>query len=719
MPYLWQLRRLILNTLLLLLFLSLLIAPTRAASIIFVVPGGAGVRTGTDWANASDLIAALTAARPGDQLWVAMGTYTPTTDGDRTISFQLANGVLIYGGFAGAEMALSQRNWLANITVLSGEIGAPGNSDNSFHVITANSVDTTAVLDGFTISGGRADAGYDCSTACGGGMYSNQSSPRLDHLLFRDNTATQYGGGIYNQGSSASLTDVVFLQNSAEINGGGMYNVDSNPTIINATFSSNTAVGGGGGAIYNQSSNPVLTNAVLSDNTAVIGGGMSNNQSSPLITSVTLTRNRAKNGGGIFSEAESNAVLSSVTFLDNTATGTTLWGGRGGGMLNDYSSPAFSQVTFQDNTAMSGGGLFSDGGRPSLNNVTFRANHAANGTLLFDGGGGLFSMSGDPILRDVVFSANSSSRDGGGIFSESNISLTNVTFNGNTATNGGGMSVHVAVPTLTNVLFEGNSASSSGGGMLTYASTGVLTNVTFLSNAAPYGGGIVNIGGLHGEGTHDTGPIVINAAFKGNTATDGGAMLNRYSSPTIINSVFNGNVATYGGAIYNEAYYGASRPVILNTTFSGNTATDGGAVYNAGSQPIIRNSIVWDNRSDETATIANTSNSTARVSFSIVDGDLPPGTIDEGGNRSADPLFAVPVPILLPSIYGDLRLLPGSAAIDAATTARSEPIQIFLAMLASSTAGSTWGPMNREGLRSTLAAVMGSAPHQIDLSPIH
>ncbi len=43
---------------------------------------------------------------------------------DRTISFELKNGVAIYGGFAGTETLRTQRNPATNVTVLSGDIGS-------------------------------------------------------------------------------------------------------------------------------------------------------------------------------------------------------------------------------------------------------------------------------------------------------------------------------------------------------------------------------------------------------------------------------------------------------------------------------------------------------------------------------------------------------------------------------------------------------------------
>ncbi|MBL7063280.1 MAG: hypothetical protein ISS49_03595 [Anaerolineae bacterium] len=195
---------------------------------IYVDHDATGANNGASWSDAcTDLQDALDAATGGDEILVAEGIYTPTAGITRTATFTLVNGVALYGGFAGTETARDQRDWEAHVTVLSGDLdgsdttGANGvvtnttniTGSNAYHVVTGGGVTETAVLDGFTVTGGQAN---------GRASYDN-------------------GGGMYNADSSPTLTNVTFSGNYAR-DGGGMCNEDnSNPTLTNVTFSNNTA----------------------------------------------------------------------------------------------------------------------------------------------------------------------------------------------------------------------------------------------------------------------------------------------------------------------------------------------------------------------------------------------------------------------------------------------------------------------------------------------
>ncbi len=138
-------------------------------SIIYVdINATEGGNNGSSWGNAyTDLQSALAVAGASDQIWVAEGTYLPTNGSNlpedvedpREVSFNINNGVQVYGGFAGGETSLAQRDIRANPTILSGNIGENGQADNSYHVVDITGSTASTIIDGFTVTGGQADGG--------------------------------------------------------------------------------------------------------------------------------------------------------------------------------------------------------------------------------------------------------------------------------------------------------------------------------------------------------------------------------------------------------------------------------------------------------------------------------------------------------------------------------------------------------------------------------
>ena len=259
---------------------------SETPAIIHVDHYASGANNGNSWANAfTSLKNALNVAKYGDEVWVAEGVYTPGNT--RTDAFSLKLGVAVYGGFAGTEQSRDQRNWLGNATVLSGDIGIEGNSsDNCYHVFyhTAElDLDETAVLDGFTISGGNANGTGD--QLKGGGMYNSGSSPKIVNCVFTGNLAL-LGAGMYNDaGSSPDISNTVFRGNLASGTGsagGAIYNnAASIPLVANCTIHGNSA--GTGGGIYNKSSNPRIVNSILWANTAAVSPQMHSDSSTPFV----------------------------------------------------------------------------------------------------------------------------------------------------------------------------------------------------------------------------------------------------------------------------------------------------------------------------------------------------------------------------------------------------------------------------------------------------
>ena len=125
------------------------------------------------------------------------GTYKPTTGTDRTATFQLKNGVAVYGGFAGTETLRSQRNPATNVTILSGDlIGNDVGLDHTttttrYHVVTGA---TGATLDGFTITAAMPTVSLS-RTIAAAGCTTISSSPTLTNVTFSGNSAASTAAG--------------------------------------------------------------------------------------------------------------------------------------------------------------------------------------------------------------------------------------------------------------------------------------------------------------------------------------------------------------------------------------------------------------------------------------------------------------------------------------------------------------------------------------------
>lgn len=117
-------------------------------------------------------------------------------------------------------------------------------------------------------------------------------------------------------------------------------------------------------------------------------------------------------------------------------------------------------------------------------------------------------------------------------------------------------------------------------------------------------------------------------------------------------------------------YNDASNPTVTNCTLSGNSAPSGGGMYNSNGSPTVNNCILWSNVPDQVFNF-DPDTDTPTVAFSNVQGGLPPGTIDGGGNIDAAPLFVdADGPDGIPGNDDDnLRLMLGSPAIDAGKNA--------------------------------------------------
>jgi hypothetical protein len=297
---------------------------------------------GTSWATAErDLQLAINAAQIGDQVWVKAGTYLPTHDpfgstspaNNRDKTFTLKNGVKIYGGFAGTETQLAQRNWKTNITTLSGDLGTLNTlSDNAYHVVIAINLGGTSVLDGFTITKGYATApwqsfitvaGQQIDRYKGGGVYNSNAATGFSNCIIKNNSADctdsnddAWGAGVVNDNCSSAFNNCIFDSNSF-LNGGSSFGVfgagmlisSGASTLTNCAFVNNTSGSGffdasRGGGLYLSSGNTTITNCIFYNNTsqngaAIACGGAGANTST--IINCTFANNTSSFPGTTYS----------------------------------------------------------------------------------------------------------------------------------------------------------------------------------------------------------------------------------------------------------------------------------------------------------------------------------------------------------------------------------------------------------------------------------
>lgn len=559
--------------------------------------GGSVSNNGLSWNNAfKNLQQALNVATNGDEIWVAAGVYYPDEapfflPDARDAAFYLEDGVAIYGGFSGNETLLSQRNIAVNLTILSGDVdnndlNTDGNfiaeniseivGSNAYHVVITSGNASTAVLDGFVITAGRADGNTDPFNK-GGGVFAYQSSATLRNLSFSANYAGLGGGLVSVDCPSLSLTTVDFANNYALFVGGGLSTSNSTLTLTNAMMGGNEA-GGSGGGMDNSAGTITLENVTFTNNQASLGGGMANRFNSQLdLLNGTFSNNYARTGGGGMYNQNSHPSLSNVTFQDNRSV-------TGGGMYNQDSHPSLLFSTFRNNNADFGGGLSNDNSSPSIQFSLFEGNNAT------DKGGAIHNLNGSNLSLLTSSVRNNQAAAGGGMYSyTSNPTVTNVDFQNNqsssASTGGGGMFNYSSSPILRRVTFSSNTANNAGGGMYNYlGSHPKLTDVIFVGNSAQNGGGMRNHSG-------NNQPELNRVTFAGNEASYGGGMSNDNSAPQLTNVTFSGNYASHsGGGMMNYQ----SSPLLWNVTFFQNVSEDpGGGLYNSdGSQPYLRNVIL-------------------------------------------------------------------------------------------------------------------------------
>jgi RTX calcium-binding nonapeptide repeat (4 copies)/Right handed beta helix region len=267
-------------------------------------------------------------------------------------------------------------------------------------------------------------------------------------------------------GINFSLKNLALVNGKTTEKGGAVWLRDGGTaiTVFNCRFENNEAGVGGAIQIGNGGRATVLNsqfngNKGVSANNSFSAGAIANDGSGEMVIKNTqFANNLGFNGGAIYSLL-SPLTVENCKFINNEAIGE-----GGGAIFTDGGSTiAVRGSWFEGNKAQGeGGALFLYGYAPDqiiLEDSTVINNSVAKGTQGFGNGiargGGLRSNS-DLTIRNVTFANNTSAGQGGGIWidGDSPINISNSTFSGNRVTDdiGGAMVLNTGINAPVNIV---------------------------------------------------------------------------------------------------------------------------------------------------------------------------------------------------------------------------------------------------------------------------
>lgn len=289
----------------------------------------------------------INAAANGDTILVANGLYL------ENINFHGKN-VLVTSMFA-ITGDFSQ----IDSTIIDGS--NPIYADTGSVVLFISGEDSSAVLQGFTITGGTGTDWIDQDDGLtyneGGGILS-EASPTIQYNLIIDNEANRQSSGVTSAGGGGiragyggtRILNNIIASNSGRY-GGGIVSFFDNTVIKNNIIVSNsggTSFGGGGIWAGGSSGSPVLIeNNTITDNRSVLAGGGVRKQSAErdmVLRNNIIWGNRATAGShqisGAISSAFYNLIEDGYTGSTNSALDPIIaWGSQLDYYLG-YNSPA-------------------------------------------------------------------------------------------------------------------------------------------------------------------------------------------------------------------------------------------------------------------------------------------------------------------------------------------------------------------------------------------
>ncbi len=195
---------------------------------------------------------------------------------------------------------------ISGVSLTGGDVGGHF-SENEGGAI--RSVSESLTLDSVAI--------YDNSVGYrGGGVSATGTLNIFNSQIFNNITRVSEGGGIYASGTTI-IEDSSLTRNSSVGDGGGIWTT-GNTAIVNSTISGNHSRGLGGG-VYGRA-NLTLKQSTISDNSAKVGGGVWAIGTQKIRHS-TITDNEATLGGGFYSPSNRLTLSHSIVAENSDSQG--------------------------------------------------------------------------------------------------------------------------------------------------------------------------------------------------------------------------------------------------------------------------------------------------------------------------------------------------------------------------------------------------------------
>ncbi|UCC31333.1 MAG: DUF1565 domain-containing protein, partial [Phycisphaerales bacterium] len=261
---------------------------------IYVNVDARGNNSGASWGDAYPSFSnAIDRASPGDEVWVAKGTYGPIS---------LKSGVKVIGGFAGTETEASASDPDAHKTYITGS--------RKTRAVESIGNNSSTVLRGFYIT-----KGFIASPETGGGMYLEKSDALFLRCVFTGNKSAIMGGAVAVWGGAPHFVNCRFYDNDGGWAAGAVFvRRSATPTFVNCLFCKNTA--GEGGAVSIVTGAPTFINCTISGNKAGVskGGALFDSQESAILRNCILWGNTSPvTGANEIYNAPSGARTTTVT----------------------------------------------------------------------------------------------------------------------------------------------------------------------------------------------------------------------------------------------------------------------------------------------------------------------------------------------------------------------------------------------------------------------